>query len=86
MITASELAELMAIMRAHGCTQLRAGDVAIVLGPAPVTVTQHPPAGGAAEGALYGATPHLERELTPDEAAIRKYRAWLEGRVAQVPQ
>ena len=80
MITASELTELMAVMRAHGCVQLRAGDVAIVLGPAPATVPQHPHAGGAVEGAVYGATQQSERELTPDEVAIREYRAWLECR------
>jgi hypothetical protein len=64
-MTPADLAELMDIMRAKGCLQLRTGDVAIVLGPEPASAPARP------------TIPWAEPEPSPDEEAIKAYQDYL---------
>jgi hypothetical protein len=70
MVTLDALGQLMDLMRAHGCIQLRDGDTHVVLGPAPL-------APGTPRSA-----PDPDAALTTsgtDDALVKEYQAHLYG-------
>ena len=68
-MTTEQLGQLMDLMRAHGCIQLRDGDTHIVLGPAPMPT----------EARRAAADPDVAAEESADAQAIREYQEHLYG-------
>lgn len=68
-VTVAELREIMLLMREQGCVSLRTGDVAIVLGPAPMPT----------EARRAAADPDVAAEESADAQAIREYQQHLYG-------